>query len=69
MELSVEYLPEKLQWDLEAEHVEVEDTTPTLRVQLPSLRGVSQVRGEAAASETPACEHLPSRRAPAHPCL
>ncbi|XP_068380595.1 bolA-like protein 2 isoform X2 [Eschrichtius robustus] len=57
MELSAEYLREKLQRDLEAEHV------------LPSPRGVGQVRGEAAASETPACEHLPSTRAPAHPCL
>ncbi|XP_014333330.1 bolA-like protein 2 isoform X2 [Bos mutus] len=28
MELSAEYLREKLQRDLEAEHVEVEDTTP-----------------------------------------
>ncbi|XP_053448096.1 bolA-like protein 2 [Nycticebus coucang] len=28
MELSAEYIPEKLQRDLEAEHVEVEDTTP-----------------------------------------
>ncbi|KAI5932098.1 bolA-like protein 2 isoform X1 [Manis javanica] len=27
MELSAQYLREKLQWDLEAEHVEVEDTT------------------------------------------
>ncbi|KAB0352284.1 hypothetical protein FD754_017141 [Muntiacus muntjak] len=29
MELSAEYLREKLQRDLEAEHVEVEDTTPS----------------------------------------
>ncbi|XP_054438717.1 bolA-like protein 2 [Pteronotus mesoamericanus] len=28
MELSAEYLREKLQRDLEADHVEVEDTTP-----------------------------------------
>ncbi|MBZ3878686.1 BolA-like protein 2 [Sciurus carolinensis] len=28
MELSADYLREKLQRDLEAEHVEVEDTTP-----------------------------------------
>ncbi|KAL6075605.1 hypothetical protein STEG23_011548 [Scotinomys teguina] len=27
MELSTDYLLEKLQWDLEAEHVEVEDMT------------------------------------------
>ena len=40
-----------------------------LRVQPPRPRGVGQVQGEAAASETPACEHLPSRRAPARPCL
>ncbi|KAM5198225.1 bolA-like protein 2 isoform 2-T2 [Hipposideros larvatus] len=57
MELSAEYLREKLQRDLEAEHV------------LPSPGGVGQVRGEAAPSETPAGEHVPSRRAPAHPCL
>nr|XP_017834329.3 bolA-like protein 2 isoform X2 [Callithrix jacchus] len=57
MELSAEYLREKLQRDLEAEHV------------LPSPGGVGQVRGEAAASETPAGERVPSRRAPADPCL
>ncbi|XP_028334257.1 uncharacterized protein [Physeter macrocephalus] len=56
MELGAEYRREKLQWGLGAEH-------------LQSPGGVSQVRGEAAASETPACERLPSRRAPAHPCL
>ncbi|XP_031543328.1 bolA-like protein 2 isoform X2 [Vicugna pacos] len=57
MELSAEYLREKLQRDLEAEHV------------LPSPRRVGQIRGEAVASETPACEHVPSGRAPAHPCF
>ncbi|XP_036859324.1 uncharacterized protein [Manis javanica] len=59
MELSAQYLREKLQWDLEAEHVE-----------LPSPCSVIQVRGEAAASETLAGgEHVPSGRTPAHPCL
>ncbi|XP_044603565.1 bolA-like protein 2 isoform X2 [Equus asinus] len=57
MELSAEYLREKLQRDLEAEHV------------FPSPGGVGQVSGEAAASETPAGEHVLSRRTPAHPCL
>ncbi|KAM8778882.1 bolA-like protein 2 isoform 2-T2 [Rhynchonycteris naso] len=57
MELSAEYLREKLQRDLEAEHV------------LPSPGGVGQVRGEAAASETPAGERVPSRRASAYSCL
>ncbi|XP_069921001.1 bolA-like protein 2 isoform X2 [Oryctolagus cuniculus] len=55
MELSSHYLREKLQRDLEAEHV------------LPSPGGVYQVRGEAIASETPAGERVPSGRAPAHP--
>ena len=44
------------------------DSQP-LRVQIPSPYGVGQVEGETAASETPACEHLPSRRAPAHSCF
>ncbi|XP_033073907.1 bolA-like protein 2 isoform X3 [Trachypithecus francoisi] len=57
MELSAEYLREKLQRDLEAEHV------------LPSPGGVGQVRGETAASETQAGKRVPSRRTPAHPCL
>ncbi|XP_035947117.2 bolA-like protein 2 isoform X2 [Halichoerus grypus] len=57
MELSAEYLREKLQRDLEAEHV------------LPSPGGVGQVRGESTASETPAGEHVPSGRASAHSCL
>nr|XP_025743448.1 uncharacterized protein LOC112836006 isoform X2 [Callorhinus ursinus] len=54
MELSAEYLREKLQ----AEHVE-----------LPSPGRVGQVRGEATVSETPAGEHVPSGRASAHSCL
>ncbi|XP_028374045.1 bolA-like protein 2 isoform X2 [Phyllostomus discolor] len=57
MELSAEYLREKLQRDLEADHV------------LPSSGGVRQVRGQAAASKTPAGERVPSRRASAYPCL
>ncbi|XP_054570493.1 bolA-like protein 2 isoform X2 [Eptesicus fuscus] len=57
MELSAEHLREKLRRDLQAEHV------------LPSPGGVGQVRGEAAASETPAGERVSSRRAPAYPCL
>lgn len=95
MELSAEYLREKLQRDLEAEHVVSgapwtrpargkgllggrfappirfcpigsggHDSEP-LCVQLPSPGGVGQVRGEAAASETPVRpgEHL-ARRGP-----
>ncbi|KAM6156204.1 bolA-like protein 2 isoform 2-T2 [Rhynchocyon petersi] len=57
MELSAEALREKLQRELEAEHV------------LPSPGGVLQVRGETAAPETPPGEFMPSRRASAHPCL
>ncbi|XP_030784773.1 uncharacterized protein LOC104654798 isoform X1 [Rhinopithecus roxellana] len=57
MELSTKYLMEKLQRDLAAEHV------------LPSSGGVGQVRAQADASETPAGERVPSRRAPAHQCL
>ncbi|XP_062062896.1 uncharacterized protein LOC133771170 isoform X1 [Lepus europaeus] len=58
MELSSHHLQEKLQHDLEAEHVE-----------LPSPGGVHQVRGEAIASETLAGKRVPSGRAPAHPCI
>ncbi|XP_072862295.1 uncharacterized protein [Chlorocebus sabaeus] len=57
MEPSAEYLMEKLQRDLTAEHV------------LRSPGGVHQVRAQVAASETPAGERVPSRRAPAHQCL
>ncbi|XP_045141905.1 bolA-like protein 2 isoform X2 [Echinops telfairi] len=57
MELSAEYLREKLQRELEAVHV------------LPSPGSVLQVRGETAATETPAGECLPRGRASAHPCL
>ncbi|XP_069919544.1 uncharacterized protein [Oryctolagus cuniculus] len=56
MELSSHYLREKLQRDLEAEHVE-----------LPSPGAADQVRGEAIASDTLAGERVPSGRAPAHP--
>ncbi|XP_040829030.1 bolA-like protein 2 isoform X2 [Ochotona curzoniae] len=55
MELSAHYLREKLQRDLEAEHV------------LPSPGGVHQVRGEATAAETPAGERMSIGRAPAYP--
>ncbi|XP_027718824.1 bolA-like protein 2 isoform X2 [Vombatus ursinus] len=55
MELSAEYLREKLLRELEAEHV------------FPSPCGLLQVPGEAAAAETQAGELVPDGRAAAHP--
>ncbi|XP_048645711.1 bolA-like protein 2 isoform X2 [Marmota marmota marmota] len=96
MELSADYLREKLQRDLEAEHVEVEDTTPgrcatSFRVLVVSAkfegkpllhrhRNVAHdpwsveprgppPRRQPAVSRLQAGECVPSRRAPAHPCL
>ncbi|XP_077880236.1 bolA-like protein 2 isoform X2 [Ictidomys tridecemlineatus] len=79
MELSADYLREKLQRDLEAEHVEVEDTTPgrcatSFRVLVVSAKFegkplLHRHRRQPAVSQLQAGECVPSRRAPAHPCL
>ncbi|XP_036593908.1 bolA-like protein 2 isoform X2 [Trichosurus vulpecula] len=55
MELSAEYLREKLLRELEAEHV------------FPSPCGLLQVPREAASAETQAGEYVPGGRAAAYP--